>query len=124
MLIPRPDTETLVENVLQFVRNQGGFASPRVLDLCTGSGCIAGAIAYHLKTAVVTATDISEAAVAVARKNIEQLNLNGRVIVEQGDLFEPLSAMVDVQPFDLIVSNPPYIASGDIETAGSQREGL
>jgi len=116
VLIPRPDTETLVENVLQFVRHQGGFESPRVLDLCTGSGCIAAAIAHHLKTAVVTATDISEAAIAVARKNIERLNLSGRVIVEQGDLFEPSNSMVDVQPFDLIVSNPPYIATGQIET--------
>src|SRR5947208_9918347 len=77
VLIPRPDTETLVENVLQFVRHQGGFESPRVLDLCTGSGCIAAAIAYHLKTAVVTATEISAAAVEVARKNIERLGLNG-----------------------------------------------
>ena len=116
VLIPRPDTETLVENVLQFVRNQGGFEAPRVLDLCTGSGCIAAAIAHHLKSSIVTATDISQAAVAVARKNIERLNLAGRVIVEQGDLFEPLNSMVDVQPFNLIVSNPPYIASKDIET--------
>jgi len=116
VLIPRPDTETLVENVLQFVRHQSGFESPRVLDLCTGSGCIAAAIAYHLKAAVVTATDNSSAAVAVARRNIERLGLSGRVIVEQGDLFDPLSRMVDVQPFHLVVSNPPYIPTGQVET--------
>jgi release factor glutamine methyltransferase len=116
VLIPRPDTETLVENVLQFVRHQGGFESPRVLDLCTGSGCVAAAIAYHLRTAVVTATDISPPAVEVARKNVERLGLNGRVLVEQGDLFQPLEKMVDVQPFNLIVSNPPYIPSGQIES--------
>jgi release factor glutamine methyltransferase len=116
VLIPRPDTETLVENVLQFVRHQGGFESPRVLDLCTGSGCIAAAIAYHLKTAVVTATDISPAAVEIARKNVERLGLAGRVLVEQGDLFEPLEKMVDVQPFNLIVSNPPYIPTAQIQT--------
>ncbi|HEY8751903.1 MAG TPA: peptide chain release factor N(5)-glutamine methyltransferase [Tepidisphaeraceae bacterium] len=116
VLIPRPDTETVVENVLQFVRHQGGFESPRVLDLCTGSGCIAAAIAYHLKTAVVTATDISEPAVAVARKNIERLGLSGRVLVEQGDLFEPLERMVDIQPFDLIVANPPYIPTAQLQT--------
>jgi release factor glutamine methyltransferase len=115
VLIPRPDTETLVENVLQFVRHQGGFESPRVLDLCTGSGCIGAAIAHHLKTAVVTATDISPAAVAVARKNIERLGLNGRVLVEEGDLFSALEKMVDVQPFDLIVANPPYIPTGQME---------
>ena len=116
VLIPRPDTETLVENVLQFVRHQGGFESPRVLDLCTGSGCVAAAIAYHLKTAVVTATDISPPAVEVARKNVERLGLAGRVLVEQGDLFEPLEKMVDIQPFNLIVSNPPYIPTAQIET--------
>lgn len=116
VLIPRPDTETVVENVLQLARNQAGFESPRVLDLCTGSGCIAAAIAYHLKSAVVTATEISPAAAAVARRNIERLGLSGRVLVEEGDLFEPLSRMVDAQPFNLIVSNPPYIPTGQIET--------
>jgi release factor glutamine methyltransferase len=116
VLIPRPDTETLVENVLQFVRHQSGFESPRVLDLCTGSGCIAAAIAQNLKTATVTATDISPAAVAIARKNAERLGLNGRVLVEEGDLFAPLARMVDVQPFNLIVSNPPYIPTAQIET--------
>jgi release factor glutamine methyltransferase len=116
VLIPRPDTETLVEHVMQLARNKGGFEAPRVLDLCTGSGCIAAAIAYHLKQSVVTATDISPAAVAVARKNVEKLGLTGRVLVEEGDLFEPLSKMVDAQPFNLIVSNPPYIPTGQIET--------
>jgi release factor glutamine methyltransferase len=116
VLIPRPDTETVVENVLQLARNQVGFESPRVLDLCTGSGCIAAAIAYHLKTAVVTATEISSAAVGIARKNIERLGLAGRVLVEEGDLFEPISRMVDAQPFNLIVSNPPYIPTAQIET--------
>jgi len=116
VLIPRPDTETLVEHVLQLARNQGGFEAPRVLDLCTGSGCIAAAIAYHLKAAVVTATEINPAAAAVARRNIERLGLTGRVMVEEGDLFEPLSRIVDAQPFNLIVSNPPYIPTGQIES--------
>ena len=115
VLIPRPDTETLVENVLQFVRHQGGFESPRVLDLCTGSGCIAAAIAYHLKTAVVTATDIAPRPWKW-RKNVERLGLGGRVLVEQGDLFEPLEQMVDVQPFNLVVANPPYIPTAQVDT--------
>src|SRR3954469_20353810 len=59
VLIPRPDTETLVENVLQLARNQAGFEAPRVLDLCTGSGCVAAAIAHRLKAATVVAIDIS-----------------------------------------------------------------
>jgi release factor glutamine methyltransferase len=114
VLIPRPDTETLVENVLQTVRHQPGLESPRVIDLCTGSGCIAAAIAHHLKTATVLAIDISPAAVRVARQNIERLGLAERVTIEEGDLFSPLQHMVDVQPFHLIVANPPYIRTGDL----------
>jgi release factor glutamine methyltransferase len=116
VLIPRPDTETLVENVLQLARIASGLESPRVLDLCTGSGCIAAAIAFHLKTATVIATDASEPAIAVATRNIERLGLTDRVTVATGDLFEPLSRLVDRQPFDLIVANPPYIPAGQIET--------
>ncbi len=109
VLIPRPDTETIVENVLQLARHETGMQTPRVLDLCTGSGCIAAAIAHHLKTATVLATDASAAAVVIAKRNIEKLGLTDRVKVEMGDLFEPLSRVVDAQPFDLIVANPPYI---------------
>src|SRR5207302_4984817 len=109
VLIPRPDTETIVENVLQLARHETGMERPRVLDLCTGSGCIAAAIAHHLKTATVLATDASAAAVVVAKRNLEKLGLSDRVTVEMGDLFEPLSRVVDARPFDLIVSNPPYI---------------
>src|SRR5690349_1241208 len=106
VLIPRPDTETLVENVLQTVRHQPGLESPRVIDLCTGSGCIACAVAAHLKSATVVATEISPAAVAVAQGNVERLGLGGRVTILQGDLFAPLSGTVDARPFDLILSNP------------------
>jgi len=116
VLIPRPDTETLVENVLQLARNQAGFEAPRVLDLCTGSGCVAAAIAHHLKAAVVVATDVSEPAVALARRNVERLGLAGRVTVERGDLFEPVSKLPDPLPFDLIVANPPYIPTAQVET--------
>jgi release factor glutamine methyltransferase len=116
VLIPRPDTETLVENVLQTVRHQPGLETPRVIDLCTGSGCIAAALAHHMKTATVIATDISLAAVEVARRNMEKLGLDERVAVEQGDLFEPLARMVDVQPFDMVVANPPYIRTADLST--------
>jgi release factor glutamine methyltransferase len=114
VLIPRPDTETLVENVIQLIRNRADFASPRVLDLCTGSGCIAAAIAHNVKDAVVVATDISPAAVAIARENLEHLGLASRVVVEEGDLFAPLQRMIDRQPFHLLVANPPYIPTGQI----------
>jgi release factor glutamine methyltransferase len=114
VLIPRPDTETLVENVLQTVRHQPGLEAPRVLDLCTGSGCVAAAIAHNLKSAMVWGIDISEKAAAVAKKNIEQLKLSDRVSVEIGDLFDPINQMVDARPFDMIVANPPYIASDQL----------
>jgi release factor glutamine methyltransferase len=116
VLIPRPDSETIVENVLQLARHETGMQTPRVLDLCTGSGCIAAAIAAHLKTATVLATDASAAALVVAKKNIEKLGLTDRVTVEMGDLFEPLSRVIDAQPLDLIVANPPYIPTAQIET--------
>ena len=113
-LIPRPDTETLVENVIQSCRHQPGLEAPRVLDLCTGSGCIAAALAQNLRSAVVVAIDISPVAVEVARRNVEKLGLAERVSIEQGDLYEPLRKAVDVRPFDIIVSNPPYIPSEQI----------
>ena len=115
VLIPRPDTELIVENVLQLVRHQAGMEAPRILDLCTGSGCIAAAIAYHSKNAMVTATDVSDKAAEVARKNMERLGLSERVTVVVGDLFEPLSHMVDARPFDLIVSNPPYVSTTEMQ---------
>jgi release factor glutamine methyltransferase len=114
VLIPRPDTETLVENVIQTARRQLIRESPRILDLCTGSGCVAAAIATGLKNAVVLATEISPRAAAVARANVERLGLSGRVTVLEGDLFGPLATIVDPQPFDVIVSNPPYIPSPQI----------
>jgi release factor glutamine methyltransferase len=115
VLIPRPDTETLVENVVQLARNQPGFESPRILDLCTGSGCIAAAIASRVKNAVIVATDISNAAIAVAKRNIEKLGFAGRITLDQGDLYDSIANTVEAQPFDLIVANPPYIPTGNIE---------
>jgi release factor glutamine methyltransferase len=116
VLIPRPDTETLVENVIQLLRREPGFENPRILDLCTGSGCIAAAIAHNLKDAVVVATDISPATVAVAKKNIDRLGLTSRVTIEQGDLFAPLAQLADRQPFHIIVANPPYIPTDQVPT--------
>jgi len=125
VLIPRPDTELIVEHVIQLIRRQPGMETPRVLDLCTGTGCIAAAVAAHVKSAIVVAIDISPPAVVVAKKNIEQLKLSERVSVEEGDLFEPLKHRVDQHRFDLIVANPPYIATAqmaDLEIGVRQYE--
>jgi release factor glutamine methyltransferase len=116
VLIPRPDTETIVENVLQLARHQTSLTQPHIIDLCTGSGCVAAAIAHHLKQSDVIAIDISPAAATIARKNIEALGLSNRVTVEVGDLLEPVSRLADPRPFDLLTANPPYICTGQIET--------
>ena len=114
VLIPRPDTETLVEIALNACRNTPGFETPHVLDLCTGSGCIALAIAKHLPGAIVTAIDIDDTAIAVAAANIATLKLESRVHLLKGNLFEALSSAIDPGPFHLILSNPPYIATNQI----------
>jgi len=104
VLIPRYDTETLVEEAVARMP-----ASRSILDIGVGSGCIAVALAKRLPNAMVTGTDISEPALAVARRNA----LRNGVDVEflAGSMFEPVGG----RRFDLIVSNPPYIPSADIE---------
>ena len=107
-LIPRNDTETLCEQAL--ARMQG---RERVLDLCTGTGALAIAIALQFPGAQVTAADISDDALDVARQNIA--DTGARVTLRQGDLF----AAVAGERFDIIVSNPPYSArAGSLRTSG------
>jgi release factor glutamine methyltransferase len=107
-LIPRPDTETLVEVALEALPASG---EPVVVDVGTGTGAIALALATERKAARVYATDVSEAALAVARGNAERLGL-ARVTFVQGDLLDALPP--DAGPIDLLVSNLPYIPSADI----------
>src|SRR5262245_50075757 len=99
VLIPRPDTETIVEHVLQDIRLGGVRDALRVLELCTGSGCLAAAIAQNLKQASVLAIDSSPAAIDVARRNIERLKLADRVMFAVGDLYEPLRTQITAAPF-------------------------
>jgi len=105
VLIPRPETELLVELVLQFVDDQKQF---EVLDLGTGSGAIALAIVAERPASRVTATDISSTALAVARQNAQTLCITNITFVT-GDWYQPLTS----RHFDVIVSNPPYVADGD-----------
>lgn len=93
VLIPRPDTETLVENVLHFVKQTPGLEAPRILDLCTGSGCIACTLAKHLPASTIAAVDLDPAAASLARENVEKLALAERVKVYEGDLFEALPGL-------------------------------
>lgn len=108
VLIPRPETETLVMELIERAR---AMNAPRILDLGTGSGCIAITTAVHLPTADVTAVDISPEALQVAGGNAEQHKVSERVHFRQGDLYAPLSPE---EQFDFIVSNPPYIPQSEM----------
>ena len=113
-LIPRPETELLVQRAIEYLRTRDGLQF--VCDLCTGSGCIAVAIAKNFSDARVIATDISAGALEVAARNVAKHNLHERIELLQGDLFEPLVGQLDVTEFDLIVCNPPYVSSSEYET--------
>lgn len=110
-LIPRPETELLVARAIEFLRTRPG--SQRVCDLCTGSGCIAVAVAKNHPAAEVVATDICDSALAVAAANVEKHGLNDRITLLSGDLFDPIIPQMDNDKFDLIVCNPPYIATDE-----------
>lgn len=112
VLIPRPETEHLVEAVIGWARTQ---SQPRfrILDVGTGSGAIALALAANLPHAEITALDISPAALDIARDNAERTGLAARVRFLQSDL---LAAVSHERPFDVIASNPPYVAETDAST--------
>lgn len=107
VLTPRPETETLVEAGLS--KMPDSKEKYRILDLGTGSGAIALSLSTERPEAVVTATDLSDAALQIAAENADRLHIRERVRFLEGDLFEPVSGEV----FDLIVSNPPYVATSD-----------
>jgi release factor glutamine methyltransferase len=112
VLIPRPETELLVEKAVQLIpifdRGPKGFA-PRFLDVGTGSGAIAISIAHDWSRAAITAIDCSPTALEVARSNAERLGFANRIRFLEGDLLAPVAGEV----FDLVVSNPPYVPEGD-----------
>ncbi|MHC4469005.1 MAG: peptide chain release factor N(5)-glutamine methyltransferase [Planctomycetota bacterium] len=112
-LIPRPETENLVEKAISFLRSRSG--AQHVLDLCTGSGCIAAAIAKNVTDVQVVATDISDAALKVAAENIEKLKLGDTVKLLCGDLFDPIIDGLDDGRFDVVVSNPPYVSKAEYD---------
>ena len=118
VLIPRPETELLVEEGLAFL-SASTVDIPLVLDLCTGSGCVAVSIAKDFQRSRVYGTDISKNAIILARENAA-FNDQERVEFFIGDLFEAVSDLSLTGRFDLIVTNPPYIPEGDI--GGLQKE--
>jgi len=133
-MIPRPETELLVERAIEFLRarpvrnsithkmtqkekasNGARPGTQYICDLCTGCGCIAVAIARNFPNAHIIATDISAAALDIAAKNIEKNGLRGKITLLCGDLFEPIVPQLDVEGFDLIVCNPPYVSAPEYE---------
>jgi release factor glutamine methyltransferase len=115
-MIPRPETELLVERAIEFLRKRP--SKQFVCDLCTGSGCIAVAIAKNFPDADIIATDISDAALSIAAKNVEKYQVNNRITFLCGDLFEPIVPQLDIERFDLIICNPPYVSSAEFEKLG------
>ena len=124
VLIPRQDTETLVEDALEII-NTGTLRGEDmdvkrkewdILDLCTGSGAIGVSLARIANKVNVTCSDISEGAIKVAKENAQKHGVAKSVKFEQGDLFKPFSKPFRKQKFDMIISNPPYIKSSIIPT--------
>lgn len=108
VLVPRPDTETLIRETLDVLKASD---SARVLEIGTGSGCIAVSLAVNYAGAMFDAVDISPDALAVARRNAEKHRVSDRIRFVESDLYENVQGA-----FDVIVSNPPYVTSAEYET--------
>ena len=111
VLIPRPETELLVERVIALA---DGFSAPRIIDLGTGSGCIAVTLTKMLPRAQVTAIDKSATALRLARHNAERLGVTDRIEFQHLDMTSP-QQMAQLNTFDLVVSNPPYVLESERE---------
>ena len=109
VLIPRPETEHLVEKVMALAAE---FVRPKIVDVGTGSGAIAVALAHALPFAEITATDISADAQAVAKANVARNGVADRVRFFKGDLLEAVAG----EHFDIVISNPPYVPESDHAT--------
>jgi len=116
VLIPRPDTEILVEAVINMAKE--GFSNKErinIVDIGTGSGAITLSLAHYIKNSFVFSIDISDKALEIAKINCNRLNLNDKVKFIKGSLFEPLWDLDLRYNIDIVVSNPPYIPSQDID---------
>ncbi len=114
VLVPRPETQLLAHAALDLLRTAGG-APLRVIDMCCGAGNLACSLAHARPDTRVWASDLTDACVGLARKNVSRHGLGGRVDVRQGDLFASLSDEELVGSVDLVVCNPPYISTGKLE---------
>jgi len=119
-LIPRPETELLVEETLSILSHHPSADIPKVLEIGTGSGAIAIALAKELEEVLIVATDISKDALGLAKENATSLGLLSKIRFLQANLFDPFSTLRGREPFSIILSNPPYIARPEIK--GLSRE--
>lgn len=113
--IPRPETEFLVEETASILSHFPLSETPRVLEIGTGSGAIAIALAKEVKEILVIATDLSREALSLAKENATSLGLLSKIRFLHGDLFEPFSILKGSEPFFIILSNPPYIARSELK---------
>ena len=116
VLIPRPETEILVEKIIEKLKNKKPDSPLRVADLGTGSGIIAISMARYIKNITIYAIDISEKSLKLASKNALKHNCEDKIVFIQGDLFEPLREKIDQNCLDGVVSNPPYISLEDFKS--------
>lgn len=120
VLIPRPETEILIEKVIEKIKNRESSYYMKIVDLGTGTGIIAISIAKFIKDITIYATDISKKSLQVALKNAQKHNCENKIIFLQGDLFEPFLGKIEKNSFDVIISNPPYINSDDFKLLPSE----
>jgi len=113
VLIPRPETELVVESALKIIESMNQQIT--IVDLCTGSGCIAISLAKELKVARVFAVDKSGRALDIAKENARKHGVSDRIRFLEGDLYQPLEMLDILGGVDIIVSNPPYVQSGDYD---------
>jgi len=116
VLIPRPETEILVEEVIKKLKNYKCSNNLKVVDLGTGTGIIAISIAKFIEGVIIYATDISKISLQIALKNAQKHECKDKIIFLQGDLFEPFIGRIEKNSLDGIISNPPYIDSYDFES--------
>ncbi|TDO95072.1 release factor glutamine methyltransferase [Halanaerobium saccharolyticum] len=113
VLIPRPETENLVETVIEYCR-QNELQSPQIIDVGTGSGAIAVSLAHYLTEAKVVGVDLDPQALKVARRNMEKHELSERMSILKSDLLAEFIKR-EIKEIDIIVSNPPYISEAEME---------
>ena len=115
VLIPRPETELLIEQVLVILSKAPSKAPLRILEIGTGSGAIAISLTSELKNVFVVATDVSAEALKLAKENARGAGVHQRIAFVQGDLFAPFRPVGDKGGADMILSNPPYVTRSEIE---------